>query len=243
MVFGATSTTDDLDGELTPTDAPPPDARRRRGGAGRASWARSSRSRPTTRRCASAVATRTSWRATARSRAPAADRDDPRDRGRGLGRARPGATGGDRGGALLGGHVRPGARARPRRSAGQRCLPRGADAHRQRSVPARSRAPARPRSARAAGGGPDRRSCCCPRTPASTPSRRSAWTPTDLAALVARPGRPGPRRDAAGSPARRAGAGRGDPTAGWPRWPASMADGSTRRRCSRPGRGRGHRSA
>ena len=67
VCFGARSTTDDLEGELTPSDQPAADTRARSRPAWPRSAARSSRCRPTIRRCASPAARPTSWRATARS--------------------------------------------------------------------------------------------------------------------------------------------------------------------------------
>ena len=68
VVFGARSSTDDIDGELTPGEsARRPGARRWRRRWAR-SVARSSRSRPTTRPCTSAVAAPTSSRGRVRSR-------------------------------------------------------------------------------------------------------------------------------------------------------------------------------
>ena len=66
------------------------------------------------------------------------------------------------------GHVRPGARARPRRGARQRRLPRGAGPDRERAVPLRPGRPARrhPRPRRPRPG--RLRRCCCRSTPAST---------------------------------------------------------------------------
>ena len=63
ICFGERSTTDDIDGERTPVDGPPVTARRRDRGPGRASPARSARSRPTTARSRSRDGGRTSSRA------------------------------------------------------------------------------------------------------------------------------------------------------------------------------------
>ena len=66
VCFGASSTTDDLEGELTPADGPGADARGGRGGPARASPARSRSARRPTRRSRSAAAGRTRWPAPAR---------------------------------------------------------------------------------------------------------------------------------------------------------------------------------
>ena len=67
VAFGATSTTDDLDGELTAVDGPAARARRRGGGARAVRAARSSRCRRTTRPSTSPAGARTSSRAAATS--------------------------------------------------------------------------------------------------------------------------------------------------------------------------------
>ena len=60
VCFGASSTTDDLDGELTPVDGPPPTGRPSRPRSGRSS-ARSARSRRPTRRSSSVAGAPTRW--------------------------------------------------------------------------------------------------------------------------------------------------------------------------------------
>ena len=122
VCFGASSTTDDLEGELTPVDGPAPDARPRRGGARRRSRARSRSGRRPTARSRSAAAGPTRWPAPAR-RVELAPREvtihalDARRPGTTRTRTGPIAIARRR---VLRGHVRPGARPRPRRGARQR---------------------------------------------------------------------------------------------------------------------------
>ena len=87
VVFGAGSTTDDLEGELTPARGRRPDARRRGDRPGRLPWARSSSARRPSRPARSAGGGPTPWPAAARlPSCKPRDGDVPRAGPRGVGR-------------------------------------------------------------------------------------------------------------------------------------------------------------
>ena len=171
VAFGARSTTDDLDGELTPGEGPAP-ARTAveaalagfRGGIepGAARLLRGARAGPTRLRAGSRRRDdRSSRRATSRSVPSSSSTGMPRIR---LDRPATLEI------ALLGGHLHPGHRARPRRGPRLRRLPRRPDAvtaaARSRTIRPMRRTPSgRPSPPIMAP------RCCCHRTPGWMPSR------------------------------------------------------------------------
>ena len=187
VCFGASSTTDDLEGELTPGDGP----RARLARRSRRRWTASAG--PISQRPPAYSAIKVAGRrAYALARAgesvelAPARRDDPPARARRVGRLRPGPPDRDPRRRVLRGHVHPGARARPRR---------GASAARRTS--ARSAAPRAGRS----GSRRRSRSSASGRPPPTGPERLpSLLLPIDAGprlAARARHHRRGGRRDLA----------------------------------------------
>ena len=175
VCFGASSTTDDLEGELTPGEAPAPDR-----AAVEAALPGHDRHDPP----AAARLQRDQARWPPRLRDRARRRDGRARRARGhdpparpavVGRFGAGAARRDPRRRVLGRDLRPRARPRPRRGPGQRRLPRCAHQDGLGSVHARRRGCARRRCARPPPADPTASSRCCVRsTRGSMRSRRSA---------------------------------------------------------------------
>ena len=139
VCFGASSTTDDLEGELTPGPRARPRPGDRGGGPGRVPWldrtdaagllGRQGRRPPRVRRGPGGR----------HPRVAAPDGHDHPPRPHGVGRCGSGTADRHRRGRVLGRDVHPGHRPRPRGGARQRGVPRGARPDIERAVPARGR--------------------------------------------------------------------------------------------------------